>query len=642
MSLIIILSDDKDFLDLNNKNIRIVSFLDFKRKQDPFYAHLEKVIKDYEKSEIYKLGCYINLKARSEEGKQSFILDEHILNWAASSGEIIQTIVLGDYGTGKTTTSKRIFWTQAKRYLKNPSSNRVPIFIKLQEYNNKHIDQRTFIERALSEMAENKQLTYQKIQDFNRQGKLLWILDGFDEMVTCVNINLIKKNFTEILKLVQSQSRLILTSRTHFFKTKDELTDTLKGTELYDQLRQEIQFQVLFVEPFTKEDINKYVQIRLKDDAEEFLNVIYDNSQLEDLASRPILLEMIIKTLPKMIESEVKLNLPNLYDQYTRIWLDRDIARTNMTTDERVIFCQNLAWYFFTEDKYEIHYAELPQFILAQFPDEISIKYKREFLEYDVQTTTFLHRDDAGNYSFTHKSFLEFFVASYIFKQLNEGNTEALKMKVIPHEIQNFLGGMLENSPNLLEKVEAISQSNKFSLKYFFKRFLKPRLFPLIRKKSATDYIHRSYSRHLLMHLGTPSIIFLLVLSFYIFMKYPEAEHILFPIMPVLFIGVVLLMIFIYFVDYLFLTFSGKTGDPIINFNSLSLCHFAGKKIDTNILKQRKSQLDINQEGIADLTIKVILGLPLEEKDEDKISDNEYDEKTKSSNVQSLNYPAHF
>lgn len=613
---LLIVSDNKDFMNYNTESVRIVSFLDFKKDLDPFYDYLDKKIKDYEESDIYKLGCYINLKGHSEDGKKSFVLDDYILRWATSSGKINHTTVLGDFGTGKTTTAKHIFWIQAKRYLENSLSERIPVFINLRDYA-VAFNMRTLIERTLSEQVVDKRLTYHLIQELNKKGKILWILDGFDEMATRVNERLMKKNFSEILKIAEPQSRLLLTCRTHFFKNRDEVTNTLKGTELYDQLRKEAQYKLIFVDPFSQEDIKKYVQIRLKDQANDFLKILFGNPQLKDLASRPILLEMIIITLPKLIESGATLNLPNLYEQYARIWLNRDEWRTEMTVDERFTFCQNLAWHFFTESKYEINYSELPEFIKNQFPDELT-KQDLEFLAYDIQTTTFLHRDVEGNYSFSHKSFLEFFAASYISMELKKGNTEALKIKIIPHEILNFLGGMIQDSPNILEQVEILSRSNKFNLKFFSQRFLRPRIFPYISRKHATNYIHQKYTRHLFIHLILPAIFLLIGLIIYSMKTESSLKENISP-------GVLLFLVFtcflvlLYFGHYLFLTISGKAGDPIFNFNTLALCHFGGLKIEVNTLEMRKRLVDINQQSIADLVVRVIQGLPLGEQVDDKV-----------------------
>ena len=48
----------------------------------------------------------------------------------------------------------------------------------------------------------------------NRRGKLLLILDGFDEMARQVDYQTVVDNFWELAKLVEDGSKVILTSRT--------------------------------------------------------------------------------------------------------------------------------------------------------------------------------------------------------------------------------------------------------------------------------------------------------------------------------------------------------------------------------------------------------------------------------------------
>ncbi len=609
---LIIVADSTNLNTFNNNKIRVVSLTDFKRNLDPFVVYLEKVVKDYEKSDIHKLECYIPLKGKNESREDLFILDDYILSWVGGGGEINQTTVLGDFGAGKTTTARHMQWILAKRYLENPISEKIPIFVNLREYG-RAFDMRTLIQRTISDEIFQQNLTYQMVEELNEQGAIFWILDGFDEMATRVNSKVMKDNFSEILKLAKPNSRMFLTCRTHFFKDHDEVTQTLKGTDLYDQLRQESNCQLLFVEPFDTEDINKYIKIRLNDRTDEFLNSFRGNSQLQDLASRPILLDMIVITLPRMIDAKVKINLTNLYDQYTKLWLNRESWRVEMTIEQRITFCKNLAWHFFTDSIYVIHWSELPDFILLQFPEEKMNKQELEFLAYDIQTSTFLHRDDAGNYSFIHKSFLEFFTAYYILTQIKEGNNTVIEKKVLPHEILKFLGEMIKDSDALMKQMEDLSQAHRFSFRYFLKRFLKARMFPVMRRKDANDSIHRKYSRHLYKHLLLPLIVFLIFLTTLVIYDTPHQEYIFMRYFPLLLVFFFLFLFMSNFSSYIFLILRGQAGDPNLNFNAPAICHFSGQKINQNVLEKRKGQVETSQRGVAELTYKIILGLPLED-----------------------------
>jgi len=57
----------------------------------------------------------------------------------------------------------------------------------------------------------------------------------------------------------------------------------------------------------------------------------------------------------------------------------------------------------------------------------------------------------------------------------------------------------------------------------------------------------------------------------------------------------------------------GQAGDPNLNFNAPAICHFSGQKINQNVLEKRKGQVETSQRGVAELTYKIILGLPLED-----------------------------
>lgn len=604
---LIIAADEEDIHIPNTKDIRILSLMELKRNLNPFIPYLEKMVKDYEESEIHKLKCYIHLKGTNEDGTSFFTLDEYLLNWVIEPGKINQTTVLGDFGVGKSTTAKYLFWQQAKNFLDNPLTARIPIFISLRDYD-RSFDMKTLVERSISEKITQMHITFQVVEELNKEGKILWILDGFDEMATRVNSKVMKDNFYEILKLAQPKSRILLTCRTHFFKNRDEVTNTLKGTELYEQLIQETDFQLLYVNPFSNEDIEKYVRLRLKDRAESFIKTLNENSQLKDLASRPLLLDMIIITLPKMIDQKITINTSNLYDQYTKLWLNRENWRVEMTVEQRIVFCQRLAWYFFTNSIYQIHYTKLPEFILDLFPKEISNKQELEFLTYDIQTTTFLNRDEAGNYSFIHKSFLEFFTASYILEELKRDRPEILDEKVLPPEIVAFLAEMIRNSPGLNEQLEVLSNTDKISLGNFWKRFLKPRIVPVLSKKNVRKDILSSYKGHLFRDSVIPLIVAFCIIGIIdsgIFysnsFKYTLLALLFFP----------LIQLFLVSINFLVLTFRGRGGSPNLSFNILVVGYAAGLKIDTKLLEKKKDHVILDQRSVSNFTYKAIMGLPL-------------------------------
>ncbi|UCH93659.1 MAG: hypothetical protein JSV88_25785 [Candidatus Aminicenantes bacterium] len=65
--------------------------------------------------------------------------------------------------------------------------------------------------------------------------------------------------------------------------------------------------------------------------------------------------------------------------------------------------------------------------------------------DYELSTAFFLIRDEGGNYSFAHKSFLEFFLARKIKKEFIKENFDILNLKLLSKEIVFFFRNLIED-----------------------------------------------------------------------------------------------------------------------------------------------------------------------------------------------------
>jgi len=129
---------------------------------------------------------------------------------------------------------------------------------------------------------------------------------------------------------------------------------------------------------------------------------------------------MIVKSLPKLAAGQT-INAANLYTVYTNIWVEREEQKGRILDKQiKLQLMLELAWRLWHEEKDSIHYRELAPFVeklitakVMEFGDEQAEDIARE-----MQTTTFLKRDESGNFSFMHRSFLEFFLARKIYDEL--------------------------------------------------------------------------------------------------------------------------------------------------------------------------------------------------------------------------------
>ena len=133
---------------------------------------------------------------------------------------------------------------------------------------------------------------------------------------------------------------------------------------------------------------------------------------LGELATRPILLEMISETVNNIGSAEIR-NAADLYERYTNAWIDIDARkgtfRTLVSREDRLFFSMSLAWNLFERGANSVHYKGVSDLVAQYF--ELDEEEDVDHFSSDVRTCTFLKRDDNGNYSFAHQSFLEYFCA---------------------------------------------------------------------------------------------------------------------------------------------------------------------------------------------------------------------------------------
>ncbi len=415
---------------LNCKNIKSATLTDLIRETYNFEKSVNIYIKQYEANEIYVKNIYIKSSASHENGENIGDIEEYLNNWKLSA-EGVQTTILGDYGIGKTTLCKTFAYKAAKAYIDDPENNRIPIFLELKElgiFNS--------IESAITSYIINKfniSITYKAFELLNKRGCFLLILDGFDELSNIANEDSAIHAFREIDKLVEQNSKIILSCRTHFFKDNVEIHKLHKGTSLYNAIDHKYGYNLIFINPFNEQQVNEYLDRWFENRGKEFKSIIQKFYNLSDLSTRPVLLNMIVKTLPQISSGNISsLNSCGIYELYVGFWYGRDDWRSVLSISERRDLTKALSDYMYSNRLYELHYLVLPK--AFPFFKNVITNHNSEILDHELRTCNFLKRDYKGNYSFVHKSFFEFFLAISLSDELFYNETDVNRKWFLPCE----------------------------------------------------------------------------------------------------------------------------------------------------------------------------------------------------------------
>jgi formylglycine-generating enzyme required for sulfatase activity len=198
-------------------------------------------------------------------------------------------------------------------------------------------------------------------------------------------------------------------------------------------------FEIVHLLPFDREDIRAMLQARFPDEWERYWQQIESTYNLAELAQRPVLLDMMARSLPELQPGQA-VNAARLYETYTDLWLlrDEEKGRKLITRADKRLFMQELGLETLRRDQLSIHYSRLPERVRQHF--HLEKAHEIDYFEHDIRTCSFLNRDPEGNYGFVHKSFQEFFVAQWLAPRLLDGSAPEMG---INEEMRGFVHGLL-------------------------------------------------------------------------------------------------------------------------------------------------------------------------------------------------------
>ena len=455
------------------ERIQCYTISEFTDRLADFRPYLERLIQEHEAGEIPSL--YVALGVQREVGKgqtpQVFRPLESFVDAWLTEPERNHLSILGDFGSGKTWFCQQYAYLAAKRYLADPVHNRIPVLITLRDYSRAYDTEQLITDAVANRYRVGLAAAYKTFAQLNEAGRLLLIFDGFDEMERRVSdYRTTVENFWELARAACPASKVLLTCRTAYFRHGREEEETLApklsrfsvaaGNQVID-LRDQDRFDVVYLLDFGDDDIRLALQKRLPMEWEPTYQKIRELSNLRDLASRPVLLDMIVKTLPG-IQNAREINQATLYETYVDALLER---RWSADTDHilppnRLFFMQELAWEMYTGQRLTIPFSEFPERVIKHF-GLTDAPGRAAFFERDIRTQSYLVRDDDGNYRFAHKSFMEYFVARRMTDAVSGPSVDlnqaiqVWKTQLLTPEVQGFLLNMVIDSNVLWRIIEA-------------------------------------------------------------------------------------------------------------------------------------------------------------------------------------------
>lgn len=465
-------------------NIEVFSENELTKKMIDLTNYFTEFIKDYENNPLK--DHYIPMSDMNDNSLMKSVLD--FINNDKDNAQLI----LGEYGSGKTSFCMRLTYLLIKQIQKNKSSY-IPIFILLKDYSKSSIDElltNFFINKY--RINNGSISTFKQLQKYR---KVLLIFDGFDEVAKRVDYEIKFRVFTEICKYATGNTKILLTCRPNYFQDVNEYADIFKSSYLHFEPidYNQVNFKDIYIKEFNHKQIinfiNSYSEELMKNGIhiQEFYKIIRTTHDLWDLSKRPFLLSIIIKTLPSIIcnakkelndDQNLSINAANLYEAYTNDWLKREDnkGKTLIKAEDKKMFCEHLAFKMFTDNNFSIYYKDMPNEIKLYFNKLHDIN-DIDYFSHDIRSCSFLSADGNGKYSFIHNSFMEFFVAKIIvqkicniYQKLSGITTPQLEtvgeinnvlgVSYITTEICLFISDLLSNLEREKDQIRNILENN--------------------------------------------------------------------------------------------------------------------------------------------------------------------------------------
>ncbi|SHN18463.1 NACHT domain-containing protein [Mucilaginibacter sp. OK098] len=262
--------------------------------------------------------------------------------------------------------------------------------------------------------------TFESIAKISDPPNTILLLDAFDEDIKASKDY--KKRLTEIVNKTTKFRFIIITSRTQFFPSQKEEpheTGYFTGGD-----KGEYKFQKLYLSVFDDKDVDKYLRMRFSVISYDYDRAALVAAKCPNLVVRPMLLSFI----DDLIKADHEFTYSyQVYQEMIKYWLIRESKKNGIKQrfgtsqnfkDELYNFSQKLAVNIYinreirnglyissAQDSFTIGSINLTEFDNQYILTDVEIRSK-----------SLLNRNAAGEYKFSHKSILEYFLAREFFK----------------------------------------------------------------------------------------------------------------------------------------------------------------------------------------------------------------------------------
>jgi len=408
--------------------VRLRSFVEFQGLLD-LRGYVAAQTERLRADPIYPPELYVPQRFRETVQANAAVRDDVVGEMlrliAADDGRFV--LLMGDFGRGKTFALHRLAMEVAAQL-----PDVAPILIELRTLDKAHsVD--GLVAAHLANHGESR-IDLRAFRYLLRQGRVVLLFDGFDELATRVSYDRAADHLDTLLAAADGRAKIVLTSRTQHFQS-----DAQVRTALGERVGLLPQRRILQLEDFSPAQINRYLVNRYGQNqkgAEERLELIDRIEDLGGLSRNPRMLGFVAdleaEQLVRVATARGTMSAAGLYREILTAWLTFEHRRTSDMPGSYTGLSVDELWHAVTT--LALRMWESNEMLLRLDDVAEVAKALTGLAETPLSPPQATHAVGAGSllvraeemFGFIHSSVMEWLVANEIARQLNVGERPVL------------------------------------------------------------------------------------------------------------------------------------------------------------------------------------------------------------------------
>jgi WD40 repeat protein/3',5'-cyclic AMP phosphodiesterase CpdA len=406
------------------RGVRLRSFIEFQGLLD-LSDYVAKQTLRLRSDPRYPPELYVPQRFRDmdhlEAAPREDLVEELLRELATSHARFV--LLLGDFGRGKTYALREL-----ARHIPSRLPHLTPIYIELRALDKAHtVD--GLVAAHLANHGE-EHIDLKAFRYMLRQGRIVLLFDGFDELVTRVTYDRAADHLHTLLQTVEGSAKVIVASRTQHFKSHAQVLTALgERVDLLPYRR------VLDIAEFTEAQIRSYLANRYDSEeaADDRIRLLSGVRDLLGLSRNPRMLSFVAdldsERLAAVATAGPAVSAAALYQAILQAWLSYEEQRTQGTPGTPAGLRTTDMWRAVTALAMRLWDSGESFLRLADLADQLGetlieltggTRLSAPQSAHAVGTGSLLIRTDDGLFGFIHSSVSEWLIAREIARQITE------------------------------------------------------------------------------------------------------------------------------------------------------------------------------------------------------------------------------